>query len=229
MSSWGELSSEQLHEYHRKDACTIVLLDSRPGTSLGIDIRSFNLGDKFQGVKLVPPGIRFVHYQVGGGITHGIFVNLGPENRVASFRYSAGDEDFIPVSTADRQRIKDAVLNNELDKSLGAYPLDKYAKWSDLASYWTEEIFEKCGIGMNKIVVPVETASLGGYCTPLFTILPNLVNLSRNARNAIRTGRGGEACEASMQYFVDEQGNKLPPSKITEYQMDSTELVKKLW
>lgn len=42
---------------------TLVLLDVPAGTDVGIDTKSWTTGDNFRGIKMIPPGIHFVHYR----------------------------------------------------------------------------------------------------------------------------------------------------------------------
>lgn len=32
-------------------------------TEFGIDMKSWNTGEKFRGVKMIPPGLHFIHYR----------------------------------------------------------------------------------------------------------------------------------------------------------------------
>lgn len=43
---------------------TLVLLDVPTGTDFGIDIKSWNSGENFKGIKMIPPGFHFVHYRL---------------------------------------------------------------------------------------------------------------------------------------------------------------------
>jgi A1 cistron-splicing factor AAR2 len=40
----------------------LILKDVPRGTLIGMDMQSWNTGDKFMGIKLIPPGIHFVYY-----------------------------------------------------------------------------------------------------------------------------------------------------------------------
>lgn len=40
----------------------LVVTQLPPGTEFGIDLYSWNTGEKFLGVKMIPPGIHFVYY-----------------------------------------------------------------------------------------------------------------------------------------------------------------------
>lgn len=42
---------------------TLVLLDVPIGTDIGIDIKSWNTEENFKGIKMIPPGIHYVHYR----------------------------------------------------------------------------------------------------------------------------------------------------------------------
>jgi hypothetical protein len=39
-----------------------VLKDVPHGTEVGIDMQAWNTGDRFLGIKLIPPGIHFLYY-----------------------------------------------------------------------------------------------------------------------------------------------------------------------
>ena len=36
----------------------VVLLDVPVGTEVGIDVNSWNVGNKFKGIKMIPPGLK---------------------------------------------------------------------------------------------------------------------------------------------------------------------------
>ena len=45
------------------EGATFVFLDVPVGTEFGIDMKSWNTGDKFKGVKMIPPGLHYVYYR----------------------------------------------------------------------------------------------------------------------------------------------------------------------
>lgn len=45
------------------EGATLVFLDVPRGTEFGIDMKSWNTGDKFRGVKMIPPGPHYVYYK----------------------------------------------------------------------------------------------------------------------------------------------------------------------
>jgi A1 cistron-splicing factor AAR2 len=45
------------------EGATLVFLDVPLGTEFGIDLKSWNTGDKFKGVKMIPPGLHYIYYK----------------------------------------------------------------------------------------------------------------------------------------------------------------------
>ena len=45
------------------EGARLVLLGVPPGTEFGIDVNYWNVGVKFKGVKMIPPGLHFVYYR----------------------------------------------------------------------------------------------------------------------------------------------------------------------
>ena len=41
----------------------LVLLDVPPETEIGIDMHSWQTGEKFKGIKMIPPGIHFIYFR----------------------------------------------------------------------------------------------------------------------------------------------------------------------
>ena len=55
---------DQSTAQHLFDAgAMLVLLDVPPGTEIGIDMHSWQTGEKFKGIKMIPPGIHFIYFR----------------------------------------------------------------------------------------------------------------------------------------------------------------------
>jgi len=163
----GEMDPEVAHRLLSEGA-TLVILDVPPGTEIGIDMNSWNIGEKFKGVKMIPPGIHFVYYssvnvrdRVTGPRT-GFFHNFCRGELVAR-RWNKKDEDIEDsVSEEDRQRMK-ADLKN-LDQYLGSYPYSSWKKWVSLSSRISDATLRRLEPLNGKIssvtdVVPDSTSS----------------------------------------------------------------------
>lgn len=42
---------------------TFVFLGVPVGTEFGIDLKSWTVGEKFRGVKMIPPGLHFIYFK----------------------------------------------------------------------------------------------------------------------------------------------------------------------
>ena len=45
------------------EGAVLVLLDMPLGSEFGIDCNSWNIGERFRGIKMIPPGVHFVYYR----------------------------------------------------------------------------------------------------------------------------------------------------------------------
>jgi A1 cistron-splicing factor AAR2 len=45
------------------EGAMFVFLDVPAGTEFGIDCNSWQVGPKFKGVKMIPPGVHFIYYR----------------------------------------------------------------------------------------------------------------------------------------------------------------------
>ena len=46
-----------------RDGAILVFLDIPEGAEFGIDYNSWQTGSNFRGVKMIPPGVHFIHYR----------------------------------------------------------------------------------------------------------------------------------------------------------------------
>jgi len=120
------------------EGATFVLLDMPPGTEFGIDMNSWNTGERFKGVKMIPPGIHFVYYSSVNlkdravAPRTGFFVNFSRGELVAR-KWDPSVEDVVDtVSAEDMDRMKADIKN--LDKYLGVYPYNSWKKWVSLTN-----------------------------------------------------------------------------------------------
>ena len=42
---------------------TLLVLDVPEGTNFGIDLKSWETGERFKGVKMIPPGLHFIYHR----------------------------------------------------------------------------------------------------------------------------------------------------------------------
>jgi len=121
---------------------TLVLLGVPAGTEVGIDANSWNTGEKFMGVKMIPPGVHFVYYSSVNlserttAPRTGFYHNFTRGELIAR-RWDSQNEDLVnDMCKDDIQRLKDDLKN--IDKQLGVYPYESWAKWISLSNRITD-------------------------------------------------------------------------------------------
>ncbi|MEE6528315.1 hypothetical protein FKM82_030473, partial [Ascaphus truei] len=125
---------------------TLVILGVPEGTEFGIDSNSWQVGPRFRGVKMVPPGVHFLHYSAArkGGYSGevapriGFFLHLGPRD-LRLLRWDPREEDMelSPAPRGEEERLRGELP--ALDPFLGPYPYESLRRWVSLSSRIGEE------------------------------------------------------------------------------------------
>jgi len=117
---------------------TLVVLDFPVGARFGLDLASWATGERFLGVKMLPPGVHLIHVSAasseGFGQPTSIFLTFRP-GEVRTVRWDAGTEALGPVTEEEGARYAAAARSFALDAQLGPYPLEKYHTWKGLVSH----------------------------------------------------------------------------------------------
>ncbi|XP_059117755.1 protein AAR2 homolog isoform X2 [Peromyscus eremicus] len=131
------------------EGATVVILNMPKGTEFGIDYNSWEVGPKFRGVKMIPPGIHFLHYssvdkanprEVGPRM--GFFLSL-KQRGLTVLRWNAVQEE-VDLSPAPEAEVEAMRANlPELDQFLGPYPYATLKKWISLTNFISEATVEK--------------------------------------------------------------------------------------
>lgn len=86
---------------------TLLLLDLPPKSFVGIDLASFTSNDRFQGIKLIPPGLHFVYYSAQGDMSlrAGFWFRAADTNQVVVIvtQYDAALEKLIEEPDMDME------------------------------------------------------------------------------------------------------------------------------
>ncbi|XP_068453865.1 protein AAR2 homolog isoform X2 [Clinocottus analis] len=131
-----------------EEGATLVLLGVPLGTELGIDCKSWKVGPRFKGVKMIPPGLHFLHYSsvnspgCGGevGPKTGLFLALGPRDVLVA-NWDPKEEDLDFSASRDEEEVSRVRAGlRELDPFLGPYPYELMRKWVSLTDRLSEEL-----------------------------------------------------------------------------------------
>ena len=202
------------------EGASVVIRGVPPGTQFGIDMNSWNVGDQFMGVKMIPPGLHFVYYSAVNVAERstaprtGFFHNFGCGERIVR-QWDPKIEDVVDdVSDEDKVRMKEDMKN--IDKHLGVYPYHSWKKWISLSSHISEATLTRLEPMTKKIcsvadLVPdssgdQQQASSGDNCDP------RLPAMMARPGSSIRY-----TSLASKKYPAGSS-----PAEITQHSMDAT-------
>ncbi|KAI8789044.1 protein AAR2 [Biomphalaria glabrata] len=123
-----------------------LLIDFPEGSEFGIDYHSWHAGPKFNGIKMIPPGIHYLYYSSTSkenvsGPRSGFFYHFEAQQIVVTKWDKTLEEiHFESISHDELQRYH---CNKEnMDSFLGPYPYEKYKQWVSLSSHITKDLVD---------------------------------------------------------------------------------------
>eukprot|EP01116_Phalansterium_solitarium_P010923 TRINITY_DN26519_c0_g1_i1.p1 TRINITY_DN26519_c0_g1~~TRINITY_DN26519_c0_g1_i1.p1 ORF type:complete len:307 (+),score=74.75 TRINITY_DN26519_c0_g1_i1:126-1046(+) len=196
---------------------SILCLDVPEGTEFGIDYQVWEVGPKFKGVKLMPPGIHFCYYSGRGKLSPsgapriGFFVDVHP-GEVFVRRWSPATEDFLELSEMDKaevERFIEGVRKFEFDQFLGPYPTQTLQQWTKLSNFITPlvlEVLEPVGKKISSVYDKIDPKEA--------PFLPPDLNAESNAKH---------------RPFFSDVGRGAPkgltPQEVTRFHLDKSSLI----
>ncbi|XP_009677573.2 protein AAR2 homolog [Struthio camelus] len=131
------------------EGATVVILNVPEGTEFGIDYNTWDVGPRFRGVKMIPPGIHFLHYSSVRGASSretgprtGFFLSLQQRDlRVLRWNPTNEEVDLTPAVQEETEAMRGNL--QEMDKFLGPYPYETLKKWISLTNFINESMMKK--------------------------------------------------------------------------------------
>ncbi|KAJ3225549.1 a1-alpha2 repression [Clydaea vesicula] len=137
-----------------------ILLFANPPqiTEFTIDFKTWQVGEKFKGLKFIPLGFHFISFQLIGSESTYLFWHFFNQNEVLVINWNTETEEFFKAQPEEIARYKYNI--QEFDKFLGPYPLEEsrsYEEFCALTSKLTAELLKnilpKSKDSDNKIVL----------------------------------------------------------------------------
>ena len=141
---------------------SLLLLNAPQGMQFGIDNQYWTVGPLFKGVKLIPKGTHFVYFALKDeqyAARMGFFIHVKGIDKAVHDQEKQRQQMLNQIivrtwddelqaftrlqSEADECAYKEGVLNMDFDRNLGAYPMDNYSAWLQLASFISAEVMER--------------------------------------------------------------------------------------
>ncbi|XP_055851165.1 protein AAR2 homolog [Episyrphus balteatus] len=135
------------------------------GTQFGIDLCSYTIGEKFRGIKMVPPGPHYVYCESQGPYGDSAprvgFVHYFHCNEILVREWDNENEELRERQIADpeleKRRIRENLL--DLDEFLAPYDYRYAGDWKHLTDTVSEEAVNRCRPALGTIRTNVELQS----------------------------------------------------------------------
>ncbi|RVE43529.1 hypothetical protein evm_011814 [Chilo suppressalis] len=128
-------------------------------------MQCWNTEEDFRGIKMIPPGLHYIHYSAVSKGTGDVsprsgFMHVFHQKEFLVKMWDKKSEDMSKDEISDEsiQRLKDNLFN--LDKHLAPYPYDIWEKWKLLTSHITGELAMKLSPETGVIRAAVELMSM---------------------------------------------------------------------
>jgi A1 cistron-splicing factor AAR2 len=133
----------------------LLFFDVPKNTEFGIDYNCWRTGEKFKGVKMIPPGIHFIYFSVTDkygnvGMRNGFFHNFKLKEVLAK-KWNPQSESLFDDHYTNDELNSFRENRREFDKFLGPYPFDEYKRWVSLANNLSDSFLQKL-IPNSKII-----------------------------------------------------------------------------
>lgn len=221
-----------------------VLLNVPEGTEFGIDMKSWNTGEKFRGIKMIPPGIHFVFYSavnsVGDAAPRVGFFHDFKQSEFLVRKWDELAEDISDEQVTEREIVSLRGNIKALDSFLGPYPCDVSERWTGLTKNITASLIEKLSPASGKVRSALELMSCSDADRPRgginkaeeasgSTVIspsknPKKPRLSDNFENDLLPDlKPVEGTALRLTQFPDKNfPDGATPAEITRHSLDST-------
>lgn len=244
----------QLAQQAFEELGTLVLLGMPVGTEFGIDMNTWNVGEKFKGVKMIPPGVHFIYYSAvsrqGETAPRTGFFHYFKQKDLVVRHYDPSAED-LENKDPDPEEVERIRTNlRDLDRFLGPYPMDSWRKWVSLTQHVSSEDMERMIPLTGKISsVPELVSQNQSFSSSAAKKKKNEGNISQSSEMQSSGQNQQECATTSSQPYkssipdmepvpgTEIRFSKFPsrpypegatPSEITRFSLDSSYSVGKL-
>ncbi|XP_067626636.1 protein AAR2 homolog [Eurosta solidaginis] len=143
----------------------LIITGAPVGTEFGIDLCNYKIGEKFRGVKMIPPGIHYIWCAscgpYGDVAPRVGFVHYFKSKEVVVREWNQCDEEMQESQVNDRELEKKRIRENlkQFDCFLAPYDYRFYNKWKSLTEKISEATVERCRPSLGAIRTNAELQS----------------------------------------------------------------------
>lgn len=217
--------------------CAILILEDLPiGSEFGFDLVSYQVGEKFKGVKLIPPGIHFIYASAldRRNNRHGPrsgFYHVFNSKSILIKRWSSADEDFddsYNPSYEETERYRTNLL--DLDRFLAPYRFSSWASYSRLVHKLTPEFLIQVMPECNRIrsipyLVDEGDSSKGNDSWAQGDISARILRSEKNLLPNLRPHPNTVIKFTEIKPNNEKLSKVTAPEMITQYNFNTTQIL----
>lgn len=80
-----------------------------------------------------------------------MFILNSSSKRIYIKKWDKNVDDFQEIPSEEESRYMSALNNYEFDQYLGAYPLEKYEKWQEVANFISQEVLNRLYVNLSTL------------------------------------------------------------------------------
>ncbi|UMM16342.1 hypothetical protein L5515_013388 [Caenorhabditis briggsae] len=158
MRMGGALPPE-IVEYMYHNGAFLLFLGFPQASEFGIDYKTWKTGERFMGLKMIPPGVHFVYCSIKSAPRIGFFHNFKAGEIVVK-KWNKEAETFEDGEVPAEQIPEKKRQLKSMDNSLAPYPYENYRSWYGLTDFITPETVERIHPVLGRITSQAELVSL---------------------------------------------------------------------
>jgi A1 cistron-splicing factor AAR2 len=131
---------------NRMNLGVLLLLNCPKFMEFGIDYSAWTIGEKFMGIKMIPPGPHFIHYSTKEEdyfFKQGFFINISQITKIHIRKWNSEIGEFIHLKDEEEKNFSIGCQNLDFDAFLGDYPHQSFEDWKDLTKFISDKILTK--------------------------------------------------------------------------------------
>ncbi|TKR58230.1 hypothetical protein L596_029704 [Steinernema carpocapsae] len=122
----------------------VVMQGLPKGAEFGIDCKSFHIGNKFMGAKMIPQGVHYIYVRHSKNAPRISFFHNFHAGDIIHRMWNQETEDFEEPHIPDEEQRYRLWLNvRNIDKNLGVYDFATYHQWVTLSTYISQNVLDR--------------------------------------------------------------------------------------
>lgn len=167
---------QDLAQHLFKTGAILIIAGLPIGTEFGIDLCSYSVGERFRGIKMIPPGPHYIYCAskdpYGESAPRVGFIHYFKSSEIVIREWDPNNEELRIRQTNDPNLEKKRIRDNleDLDRFLAPYNYNNFQRWKYLTDAISTDVISRCAPDCGLVRTSVEYLSCpdserprGGY------------------------------------------------------------------